>query len=1403
MSEHKYTLPKFDGKPTSDFRLWLCRLEAILEDKSILYTIGSDVSTAGAARRVVDDQDKVASDKSKAAAIMVGGLGDKPLRLVVGVRKDPAQMMKKLNERYASSKLTTRMTLMTSLTNMTYKGGDMTEYVDTYASTLDRLEAMDAKVPTELSVIMFLASMKGHFAPTVAALRTMSDDSLRWDDVTARLIEEADTVKAARGSSSGSALVATTLACDFCGKHGHTKDRCWQNPDNPNNRLSSEASGSTTSKRSKRANVAQSGRSRATAGRSGDGSKSGRRGRGRGTKSESDSDSSDDSDASTSTRQRGSRARHHVLVARGAPRTVHVGHSAHDPQSTSLILDSGASGHMCPVREWLHDFAPCEPTPISLGDDSQLQCTGTGTLRVDLHSKSRGENIAIIRTVQYTPGLAHTLLSCSALAEKRVSTVIDKAGCTLYQHPSSGQRQLLATCTLRDGLYYLDGTAQVVRQSANTASASQVDMWHQRLGHTNHGKVRKLMNTGGLSASDRNAPPCADCVDGKQARRSFAGHFSAPSSPGDVVHSDVVGPLPRSKSGSRYMVSFVDEYSRWTTIFVIQKKTFVTSCFREFMRSFEREHNTTIKCVHSDNGGEYDALARFAKRRGIRIQRSAPYTPQSNGIAERQNRSIFEMARTSLLASGLPQSFWAEAVSNAVSVRNRLPDAGGVSPYERLYSRKPSLSRFRPFGCLAFALVHEKKRKKLHSKSDRCILLCTLDHGNYRLMSLRSGRVFECTHVRFDESNFPGASLGEPAGSPEVLSDAVFEPSDVTDGDTDGSTSSGSTSEDDDADVASSSSDIQVDSESDSSGEGGDSGEHDDSQSSSAHVSPPSVPVRRYPARQRNTTPALWRNSAHMASATPSTEKENPPLLDASCHIASSNESDSPTLRQAMNSQNSEQWQTAIAEELQSLNDAGTWELVDAPRGARVFPSKFVLKIKRHSDGSLERYKARLVLLGHLQRPNVDFYDTYAPVADFTVVRIILALACCRGWYVRQFDVKTAFLNGELDEEIYMRLPEGFQDARGQVCRLLRSIYGLRQAPRAWSKKLCDDLLSAGFRPLVHAESVFRSTAPSPLVLIVIYVDDILVISHDKKAVNQVEALLSSLYTIKDLGDAEYFLGVKIERSPSRIKLTQTSYINSMLERYGMSDSKPAPTPMVQPVDLMATLPTSDANLEAMKSVPFREAIGSLLYLAVRTRPDIAVAVSILAKHSNAPGRSHWEAVKRIMRYLKQSSEQGLVYTKSDNVKLSIYCDSDWATDPNDRHSRTGVLCLVGDCPVSWTSRKQTVPSVSSCEAEYIALFEAGRDAVWIRNLLCELGECPDAGPTTVLHDNQGSIAWAEGGMRRVKHVELKYHYTQHLIKTRQIRVEYVASEDNKADGLTKALVGLSFKNSVKSFSIA
>jgi hypothetical protein len=318
--------------------------------------------------------------------------------------------------------------------------------------------------------------------------------------------------------------------------------------------------------------------------------------------------------------------------------------------------------------------------------------------------------------------------------------------------------------------------------------------------------------------------------------------------------------------------------------------------------------------------------------------------------------------------------------------------------------------------------------------------------------------------------------------------------------------------------------------------------------------------------------------------------------------------------------------------------------------------------VKHASDGSIDRYKARLVLPGHLQRTRIDCNETYAPLADFTVIRDSLF-----GMAGPQMDVKCAFLNGNLGENICMSFPK-------------------------------------------------------------------------------------STPTLKVLYESC--------RKASTNDVVSKAYLGNVLTRFGMTECQSAPNPKAQCAELMAKHANSEAESSEMRCTPFRAAIGSRLYLSTRPRPDITLAVSILAKHSQDLSPIHRQGVKRVMRYLKGTMNNGLSYSEGESA-LTVHCDADSGTDDDDRGSRTGIVTFVGNNLISWTSRRQTTTSVSSCEAEYAAFFEAARETAWLRYLMCEIGECPGNVATTMFHDNQGSIAWAEGGMRRVKHVELKYRYTQ------------------------------------------
>jgi hypothetical protein len=396
---------------------------------------------------------------------------------------------------------------------------------------------------------------------------------------------------------------------------------------------------------------------------------------------------------------------------------------------------------------------------------------------------------------------------------------------------------------------------------------------------------------------------------------------------------------------------------------------------------------------------------------------------------------IFEMARTSLAASGLPRKFWVEAVKNAVFIRNRLPDTNGVSPFEKLHGRAPSIAGLYPLGCFAYMLQHDHVRRKLDDKSVRCVLQSNLEHGNYRLLETSTDKVHVSRHVVFDERVFPArrqepegvAGSGPPVSAPDVefMQRSVDNgehqehiPVDVsgseTEDDADPSTASDSTN------VPEELQNVQDSGETPASDEEQVENVEDTAEEDEIPHAESSASAPRYPSRNRRPPGTWWAfntdvGSCHLRSGTQQLAAD----AEQTCHVRKAvEESDSPTLKQALSSPSRDMWEVAIAEELESLREAGTWDDVEQPHGVKIFPSRFVSKVKRHSDGFFERRKARLVLMGNLQRPNIDYFDTYAPVADFVVVRIVLAMACAKQWVVHQLDVKSAFLNGFIAEDI-------------------------------------------------------------------------------------------------------------------------------------------------------------------------------------------------------------------------------------------------------------------------------------------------------------------------------------------------------------------------------------------------
>ncbi|KAF1313386.1 Integrase catalytic core protein, partial [Globisporangium splendens] len=446
---------------------------------------------------------------------------------------------------------------------------------------------------------------------------------------------------------------------------------------------------------------------------------------------------------------------------------------------------------------------------------------------------------------------------------------------------------------------------------------------------------------------------------------------------------------------------------------------------------------------------------------------------------------------------------------------------------------------------------------------------------------------------------------------------------------------------------------------------------------------------------------------------------------------------------------------------------------------------------------------------GYSQCHGIDYEETYAPVAALTSVRAFLATSCSEQMEVQQWDVDTAFLYGDLEETIFMEVPEGSLefllkfgtkdigntadiDDNQLVCRLRKSLYGLKQASRVWNETIDSCLCEIGFEPTDADPCVYTKRQGNSKCLLCLYVDDMLIASNDQAMIAGVKQAISKRFKIKDLGQARFILGIEVHHdiSAKTLSISQKSYIDSVIERFGQTNAAPSLTPIDPSTHLSkGDEAQSEADRAEMETKPYRSLIGSLMYLACGTRPDIAVAVARLSRFLENPGPKHWDAGIKVVKYLKKTKDVGIVYDGSLESKLSAFCDADWACDRNDRRSMSGILLMLCGGPIAWRATFQKTVALSTTEAEYMALCDCVKECVWMRTLLKNIGlEQYEATP--IFEDNQGAIALAKniGYQARTKHIDIRYHFIREKLKENEIVLEYVESKNQIADYLTKGL---------------
>ncbi|KAG7546558.1 Retrotransposon gag domain [Arabidopsis suecica] len=496
-------------------------------------------------------------------------------------------------------------------------------------------------------------------------------------------------------------------------------------------------------------------------------------------------------------------------------------------------------------------------------------------------------------------------------------------------------------------------------------------------------------------------------------------------------------------------------------------------------------------------------------------------------------------------------------------------------------------------------------------------------------------------------------------------------------------------------------------------------------------------------------------------------------------------------------------WCTAMKEEIGAMTRTRTWSICCLPANKKAIGCKWVFTIKYNADGSIERYKARLVAKGYTQQEGLDYEETFSPVAKLTSVRMMLLLAAKLRWSIHQLDISNAFLNGDLDEEIYMKVPPGYADLIGEalppnaVCRLHKSIYGLKQASRQWFLKLSATLKTMGFGKSNADHTLFTKYVDGVFLGVLVYVDDILIVSNSDAAVAGFIEELKMFFKLRDLGTAKYFLGLEIARTDEGISICQRKYILELLSLTGFLGSKPSAAPMDPSVKLR-----KDVGVPVSDPSAYRKLVGKLMYLQL-TRPDIAFAVNTLCQFSHDPRDIHLTAVHKVLRYLKGTAGQGLFYPVDDTFDLRGYTDADWGTCKNNRRSVTGYCMFIGNSLVSWRSQKQDSVSMSSAESEFRAMSSGTKEMIWLSRLLNDF-KVPFKPPAYLYCDNTAAIHIANNSVfhERTKHVELDCYKTREQIDSGFLKTMYVKTEEQLADPLTKALYPAPFRELIAKMGV-
>ena len=1123
-----------------------------------------------------------------------------------------------------------------------------------------------------------------------------------------------------------------------------------------------------------------------------------------------------------------------------APVSCYVGLTA-SPES--WLMDSGATDHMTPFGSDFTEYATLSNSNnrVILGDGStKLEILGKGSIHRWVNIAPGEHRELHLTNVLHVRGLKRRFLSTSRFTNSGFTVAFtgNTVAITKGKFRISGvQSGPLFTCSLYTG-------NPSTGPSLNAAVAAlPIELWHQRMGHVNWEAIKRVRSEDNplhgirLDSSEPPKHACEGCLAGKAKRHAFKPSTSNRSyDPLEIIHSDLQGPMAvNAIGGYRYSCVFTCGRTRYVWVYYLKSKDQTLRTFKTFVTWIEKLTGRSIRKFRSDRGGEFTSAAfdEFLAERGITRETSAPRTPQQNGLAERMNQTILGGAKSMRIHSGLSEGFWADAMMTASHVLNRTPrkSLNWRTPHEMLFGRIPDVRYLRVFGCRAWVHIPKDQRTKWKPNSVPMIFVGYKPGSKaYRLWDPASRSIKVSATVRFDESDLPCKTQPKPPVQPRpVAQPAKTPPTHVTVNywnedpplprlspsslplplsppSSSQSRSSPEVISSTSAQPPTSSPPVHDPSTPPSDEISDDEDVHPTTPTQPERVldAPPapqkarrstrvSKPVERY----EGGSPGLWNIQREGETKEEALDRAYQEYVELSSLALTPDEP--TTYEKAITAADSTSWLEAMKTELKAMEDLNVWVVVPRPADTNIVSCKWIYKIKRDAHGAITRYRARLVARGFTQVHGTDYLDTYAPVTRLETIRLLFALAVEKDWEIRQIDVKTAYLHGELDEDIYMEPPKGYDVPDGCVLLLLKALYGLRQAGRQWYKRLREVVSKFGLHPLVNDPHTYVShktiDGTKKTLILPVYVDDLIPIG-DKVLCDDFERWIPEYFDVTPASDAALILGIRITRDrnaePPFLVLDQEKFAKTIASRIGGTDKR-----VTTPMSSQEKLIKFDGQAERKSTTTYQSIVGSLMYLMLGTRPDLAYAVGKLSRFSSNPSTEHMHALVRVVHYLSSTTDLSLKYVRLNHgnaIDPTGFTDSDWAADRSDSLSTAGYTFFLGDAAFSWYSKKQGHVSSSTADAEYTALFRGAEQAFWLRQFYQQIG-LPLQNPLKLYCDSEAAIAIAknEGTHSKSKSIRIETHSVRERLRRREIEVEYVNTKGNIADIFTKSLPRESF----------